>query len=51
MDDQSDLERIVLFEHARKTSEANYSEDPLDVEVCIILSSSNPCVYLFLHMI
>lgn len=32
MDHQSDLERMLFFEHARKTAEANYSQDPLDVE-------------------
>ncbi|KAK1383985.1 Mitochondrial import receptor subunit TOM20 [Heracleum sosnowskyi] len=32
MDPQSDLERLLFFEHARKTAETKYSQDPLDVE-------------------
>ncbi|KAA8530100.1 hypothetical protein F0562_004809 [Nyssa sinensis] len=32
MDMQSDFDRLLFFEHARKTSEANYAKNPLDAE-------------------
>ncbi|KAL8132533.1 mitochondrial import receptor subunit TOM20-like [Apium graveolens] len=32
MDMQSDFDRILFFEHARKAAEASYSKDPLDSE-------------------
>ncbi|XAR58276.1 hypothetical protein NMG60_11026711 [Bertholletia excelsa] len=32
MDMQNDFDRILLFEHARKTAEAAYVKDPLDAE-------------------
>lgn len=34
MDMQSEFDRLLFFEHARKTAEANYAKDPLDAEVC-----------------
>ncbi|KAF2305074.1 hypothetical protein GH714_001601 [Hevea brasiliensis] len=32
MDMQNEFDRILFFEHARKTAEATYSKDPLDAE-------------------
>lgn len=32
MDMQSDFDRLLFFEHARKTAEANYAKNPLDAE-------------------
>ncbi|KAL1824712.1 hypothetical protein ACET3Z_011490 [Daucus carota] len=32
MDNSSDFERMLFFEHARKAAESSYNEDPLDVE-------------------
>ncbi|XP_050235125.1 mitochondrial import receptor subunit TOM20-like [Mercurialis annua] len=32
MDMQNDFDRILFFEHARKTSEATYAKDPLDAD-------------------
>ncbi|KAK9276636.1 hypothetical protein L1049_006172 [Liquidambar formosana] len=29
---QNDFDRLLLFEHARKTSEANYAKNPLDAD-------------------
>ncbi|XP_061338719.1 mitochondrial import receptor subunit TOM20-like isoform X1 [Gastrolobium bilobum] len=29
---QSDFDRLLLFEHARKTAEVNYAENPLDAD-------------------
>lgn len=33
MDMQSDFDRILFFEHARKTAEATYAKNPLDADV------------------
>ncbi len=33
MDMQNEFDRILFFEHASKTAEANYVKDPLDAEV------------------
>lgn len=33
MDMQSDFDRLLFFEHARKTAEAAYAKDPLDADV------------------
>lgn len=30
---QGDFDRILFFEHARKTSEATYAKNPLDADV------------------
>lgn len=30
---QADLERLMLFEHARITAEANYNKNPNDADV------------------
>lgn len=35
----ADFERLLMFEHARKASEAQYLNDPLDSEVCTRLLS------------
>lgn len=35
---QDDFDRLLLFEHTRKTAEANYAENPLDADVRIFLS-------------
>ncbi|KAH9791938.1 hypothetical protein KPL71_003933 [Citrus sinensis] len=32
MDMQSDFDRLLFFEHARKTAEAAYAKDPLDAD-------------------
>ncbi|MCE3050264.1 mitochondrial import receptor subunit tom20 [Datura stramonium] len=32
MEMQSDFDRLLFFEHARKTAEATYAKDPLDAE-------------------
>uniref|UniRef100_A0A7N0V8F4 Uncharacterized protein n=1 Tax=Kalanchoe fedtschenkoi TaxID=63787 RepID=A0A7N0V8F4_KALFE len=32
MDMQNDFDRLLFFEHARKTAEANYIKNPLDAE-------------------
>lgn len=34
---QDDFDRLLLFEHTRKTAEANYAENPLDADVRIVL--------------
>lgn len=30
---QDDFDRLLLFEHTRKTAESNYAKNPLDAEV------------------
>ena len=35
---QEDFDRLLLFEHARKTAESNYAQNPLDADVSIFLS-------------
>lgn len=37
---QEDFDRLLLFEHARKTAESNYAQNPLDADVSISLSLS-----------
>lgn len=44
MDMQNDFDRLLFFEHARKTAEANYIKNPLDADVYKLLSS-------FLHLL
>lgn len=39
---QSDFDRILFFEHARKAAEASYSKDPLDSEVRLLQSLFSP---------
>ena len=34
---QDDFDRLLLFEHTRKTAEANYAENPQDADVRIVL--------------
>ena len=34
MEMPNEFDRILIFEHARKTAEAAYVKDPLDAEVC-----------------
>lgn len=51
MDNQSDFERMLFFEHARKTAEASYSEDPLDVEVSIIRFSFVSIYNIYIYII
>ncbi|KAL9857813.1 putative tetratricopeptide-like helical domain superfamily [Arabidopsis thaliana] len=36
----ADFERLIMFEHARKNSEAQYKNDPLDSEVSFFYLSS-----------
>lgn len=33
VDMQSDFDRLLFFEHARKNAETTYAKDPLDAEV------------------
>lgn len=33
MEMQSDFDRMLFFEHARKTAEDAYAQDPLDADV------------------
>ena len=48
---QDDFERLLLFEQARKTAEANYAENPLDVNVCVILFGLYVLtVYLYIYI-
>ena len=35
---QSDFDRLLFFEHARKTAEATYTQNPLDAEVSFLFS-------------
>ena len=37
---QSDFDRLLFFEHARKTAEVAYAQNPLDAYVRIFLFSS-----------
>lgn len=43
---QTDLDRILFFEHARITAETHYARNPLDADV----NPSLPLYSLFLHM-
>lgn len=47
---QNDLERLMLFEHARITAESNYAKNPNDADVRIFLSPfyEHALVFLFL---
>lgn len=38
---QSDFDRLLFFEHARKTAEATYAKNPQDADVRIISLSLN----------
>lgn len=35
MDMSSDFDRLLFFEHARRTAEATYAKNPLDADVSI----------------
>lgn len=35
---QDDFDRLLRFEHARKSAEATYAKDPLDADVSTIYS-------------
>lgn len=35
MEMQSEFDRLLFFEHARKTAETNYAQNPLDADVRI----------------
>lgn len=37
MDMQNDFDRLLFFEHARKTAEATYNENPRDADVRTII--------------
>lgn len=45
MDMQSEFDRILFFEHARKTAEATYVKDPLDAEVHFFFIVVIACYY------
>lgn len=48
---QSDFDRLLFFEHARKTAEATYTKDPLDAEVCLsFFAFSIPNFLSFFHI-
>lgn len=48
---QDDFERLLMFEHTRKTAEENYKENPLDADVRIILHSyPNFSSLVFIHI-
>lgn len=40
MEMQGDFDRLLFFEHARKSAEASYANDPLDAEVRLFLLSN-----------
>lgn len=40
MDMHSDFDRLLFFEHARKTAESSYAKNPNDAEVSISISLS-----------
>lgn len=44
---QDDFDRLLLFEHARKTAEATYTRDPLDADVRIFYIFN---IYLYTHI-
>ena len=46
MDMQNDFDRILFFEHARKTAEATYSKNPLDAEVLFRFHLFCLCMFL-----
>lgn len=48
MDMQSDFDRLLFFEHARKTAETAYATDPLDADARAF--SSFPLVTRRQHM-
>lgn len=39
---QDDFDRLLMFEHARKTAEATYARDPLDADVSTLYSLHEP---------
>lgn len=44
---QNDFDRLLFFEHARKTAEDAYAQDPLDADVCFSISCFIYWIYLF----
>lgn len=36
MEMSSEFDRLLFFEHARKTAEAAYEKNPLDADVCTL---------------
>lgn len=44
---QNDLERLMIFEHARITAEAEYAKNPTDADVCFSLPPSFSLCQLF----
>lgn len=51
---QSDFDRILFFEHARKTAEATHAKNPPDADVrfsaFLLFSPSNNCYLLFTNV-
>jgi len=51
MDMGSDFDRLLFFEHARKTAEVNYTKNPLDADVRLLFSLiSSPPPYLSIFL-
>lgn len=44
---QNDLERLMIFEHARITAEAAYAKNPNDVDVSFFISKFIYQLFLF----
>lgn len=44
---QSEFDRLLFFEHARKAAEAEYAKNPLDADVRILLLWIHFPLYLF----
>jgi hypothetical protein len=47
MEMQNDFDRLLFFEHARKTAEDAYAQDPLDADVFFSISCFIYWIYLF----
>jgi len=52
MDMGSDFDRLLFFEHARKTAEVNYAKSPLDADVRLLFSLIAPpfCLSIYLSI-
>lgn len=42
---QSDFDRLLFFEHARKTAEATYAKNPLDSDVGFLYGLITVCLW------
>jgi len=48
---QDDFDRLLRFEHARKSAEATYAKDPLDADVSTIYSLYDALFRLISYML